>query len=78
MTITEIRRKTAEIASHLAAVRALAREVRFGHPQGEALYRALQQGDLPTEHADPVGTVEDILQHTDYTSAQETRHEYVR
>ena len=63
MTITEIRRKTAEIASRLAEIRALARDIRSSHPQGEALYRALQLGGLPAEHADPIGAVEDVLRH---------------
>ena len=71
MTNAEIRHRTAEIASHLAAVRALARDIRSDHPQGEALYRALQQGGLPAEHADPVGAVEDVLQCPPHHPAQE-------
>ncbi len=61
MTTAEARRRTAEIASHLAEIRALARSIGAEHPQGEALYRALQNGCLPAEHADPVGLVEDVV-----------------
>ena len=79
MTLTEIRRETAEIAYHLAEVQALARDIRSGHPQGETLYRALLLGGLPAEHADPIGTVEDVMMHLHpqrYT--QEDSYEYLR
>ncbi len=62
MTNEDVRRKTAEIASHLAGVQELARAIRKDHPDGPELYRALNHGCLPAEHADPVGLVEDILQ----------------
>ena len=78
MTNTDVRRRTAEIAFHLAAIRALARDIRCDHPQGEALYRALQHGGLPAEHADPVGAVEDVLQHPMHHVSQEGTHEHFR
>ena len=77
MPNTEIRHRTAEIASHLAAVQALARAIRSEHPQGEALYLALQNDGLPAEHVDPIGTVEDVLRHPPH-STQEAGVEYVR
>ena len=63
MTNDDLRRKTAEIASHLAEIQALARTIQREHPDGQRLYRELNHACLPAEHADPVGTVEDILQH---------------
>ncbi|WP_407543125.1 hypothetical protein Q0M94_24195 (plasmid) [Deinococcus radiomollis] len=63
MTNDDVRRRTAEIASHLAEVQALARSIRHDHPDGPELYRALNHGCLPAEHADPVGLVEDVLQY---------------
>lgn len=63
MTNDDLRQKTAEIAAHLTEIRTLALSIRSGHPDGNALYRALNCGCLPAEHADPVGLVEDVLQH---------------
>ena len=75
MNTTEVRRRTAEIASHLAAIRDLARSIQTRHPQGAALYRALNAGCLPAEDADPVELVERVLQRHELPAGQqEERH----